>query len=90
MYVEGCNWDIHLIELNSSISQLTMKNGAIDDRSKNSVLVHSLPESLSVISTVAVARLDMNIESPDDLVRDETYRKNNSPNPQGKNGYLSR
>ena len=46
-----------------------MQNVAIDDRQKKSMPIRSLPESLSVISTVASSQPDMTIESLDALVR---------------------
>ena len=61
-----------------------MLNVAIDDGQKKLMLLRYLPESLSVISTVASAQQNMNIESLDDLVRAELDRKKNPNNTQDK------
>jgi len=84
VYVEGAEWDSHLNEFNSLIAQLAMQEVSINDATKKSMLIRSLPESLSVISTVASAQPTMTIESLDALVRAELDRKKNPNNPQEK------
>lgn len=48
------------------------------------MMIRSLPESLSVISTVTSAQVDMSIEGLDALVRAELNLKKNPHNPQGR------
>ena len=62
-----------------------MQNFAIDNRQKKSMLINSLPESLSTISTVSSAPVNMTVESLDALVRAEIDRRNNPHNRQGNN-----
>ena len=83
VYIEGTDWDEHVNKFNALIAQLAMQNVSIDDKQKKSMLIRSLPESFSVISTVASAQSEMNIESLDALVRAELDRKKNPHNKQG-------
>lgn len=73
----------------SIIAQLAMQNVAIDNRGKKSMLIRSLPESISIISTGAFAQQDMTIESLEVLVRAELSRKKNPHSSQGRKGSLS-
>ena len=84
VYVEGTDWDEHLNQFNSLIAQLSVQNVEIDDAQKKSMLIRTLPESMSVISTVVSAQAGMSLESLDALIRAELDRKNNPYNPQGK------
>ena len=80
VYAEGADWDDHLNKFNSLIAQLAVQGVAYDDQTKKSMIIRSLPESLSVISTVASAQNDMTLESLDALVRAEIDRKKNPHN----------
>ena len=69
VYVERVDGNEHLNKFSSFIAQLAVQNIAIDDKQKKSILIRSLPESLSVISTDAGAQADISIESLDAIVR---------------------
>lgn len=59
MYIEGTDWDAHLNDFTSFIAQLAVQNVEITDGEKKSLITRSLPESMSVISTIASAQGEM-------------------------------
>ena len=56
LYVKGMDCYEHLKKFNSLITQLAVQNVPIDDKQKKYMLICSLPESMSLISTVAHAQ----------------------------------
>jgi len=86
VFAEGADWEEHINEFNNLIAQLAVQEVNIEDKVKKSMLIRSLPESLSVISTVASAQQEMPLENLDALVRAELDRKKNPHNFQGKAG----
>ncbi len=68
------------------IAPLSMQNLWIDERQKKSMLIHSLPESLSTISTSPSAQQEITTESFDALIWAELDRKKNPHNMQDKQG----
>ncbi len=65
LYIDGTTWGQNLSELNSSIDQTAVQNVLVDDNQWKSMLICPLPESLSVISTVSNAEVDMKFEGLD-------------------------
>ena len=66
-----------------------MQSVSNDERQKKSMLVYSLPESLSVISTLASVQQEMTVENLNALIHAQIDRKKNQHNPQGKRGTSS-
>lgn len=60
---------------NYLIPHLSMQNVSIENNQKKSILVRSLPEPLSFISTVSISQSNMTIEGLDALVRAELDQK---------------
>lgn len=85
LHVERTEWDAHLNNISSFIAQFSMRNVTSDDRQKKSMLIKSLPESLSAISTVSSAQADLTVERVDALVSAELDHKSNPQNLQGLN-----
>ncbi len=83
VYVEGTEWDEHMKQFNTIIAQLALQNINITEAERKSLIIRSLPKSMSVISTVASAAPTMNLDAIDALVREEIERENNTPNQKG-------
>ncbi len=89
MYVEGTDWGKQLNKFNALIAQLAIQNVYIEEKVKKSMLIRSLPESLSFLSIGACSQSDMTVETLDTLNRVKRHGKNNPNNLQGLNSNAS-
>ncbi len=84
VYVEGTEWDEHMHQLNPIIAQLALQNISITDVENKSLIIRSLPKSMSDISTVVSATPTVTMDAIDALVWEEIEREKNSYNQKGE------
>ena len=61
IFEEGSDWDNHLHEFESLLTQLAVQNVDTYEQDKILIFIRSLRESLSIISTVATAQPDIHL-----------------------------
>ncbi len=85
VYVGWIDWEKQLNKFDALIAQLAVQNVYLGEKVKQSMLIRSLPESLSFLWTVASVQPDMTVETLEALIRAELNRKKNSKNLEGLN-----
>ncbi len=76
-------------KFNAMIAPLVMPNVYSEEKIKKSMLIRSLPESLSFLCTVASSQPDMTVETLEALIRAELDRNKNPNNLQSLNSNTS-
>ncbi len=71
-------------QFNTIIAQLALQNVTINEAEKKSLIIRSLPKSMSVISTVFSATPTITMDAIDAIVREEIEHEKN-PNNQKRN-----
>lgn len=88
VYVTGTDRDNYLNEFNCLIALLAVQNMDVSDNEKKYLLIRSLLESMSVISTIARPQGCMTIDEFDALIRAEFDCKKNLHNKLGNSKHL--
>ncbi len=83
LYVEGAEREEHMNQFNNIIAQLALQDINVTEAEKKSLIIRSLPKSMSLISTVVSATPTMTMEAIDALVRRDIESEKNPNNQKG-------